>query len=187
MNLLHRRYCRSEKWGALVAGQLLPWVLDGVDLGPSALELGPGPGLTTDHLCHHTSRLTAVEVDARDAAALATRMQATNVAVVQADASALPFADATFSAVVAMTMLHHVASTAAQDRLFAEAFRVLGLSGSFCGCDSRPNLRWRALHILDTMTVLHPGTLSTRLEAAGFRDVLVETTPRRLRFRARRP
>jgi hypothetical protein len=64
---------------------------------------------------------------------------------------------------------------------------VLEPGGTFCGCDSRPNLRWRALHVLDTMTVLDPTTLAARLVAAGFADVVVELNPRRLRFRARRP
>jgi SAM-dependent methyltransferase len=86
-----------------------------------------------------------------------------------------------------MTMLHHLPSTAAQDRLFAEAWRVLEPGGTFCGCDSRPNLRWRLLHVLDTCTVLEPTTLYDRLVRAGFTDVRVDTTPRRTRFQARRP
>lgn len=187
MNLLHRRYCRSPEWGALVEQQLIPWVLGDVRLGSHALELGPGPGLTTDHLRHLADRLSAIEVDARDAAALANRLAGTNVTVVRGDATDLPFADGEFSAVVAMTMLHHVPTPAGQDKLFAESFRVLESGGYFCGCDSRPNLRWWALHILDTATVLPPGTLQARLEKVGFADVVVETTPRRVRFRARRP
>lgn len=186
MNLLHRRYCRSPEWGSLVRHQLVPWVLDGVELGPHALELGPGPGLTTDQLRQRTGHLSAIEVDARDAASLAARLSGTNVTVVRGDAADLPFGDGRFSAVVAMTMLHHVPSPAAQDRLFAESHRVLEPGGYLCGCDSRPNLRWRALHVADTATVLDPLTLPARLSAAGFTDVVVETTPRRLRFRARR-
>ncbi|HEX5495676.1 MAG TPA: class I SAM-dependent methyltransferase [Mycobacteriales bacterium] len=187
MNLLHRRYCRSPEWDSLVRHQLVPWVLDGVELGPHALELGPGPGLTTNQLRHRTGHLSAVEVDRRDAAALAARLADTNVTVVRGDATDLPFADGRFSAVVAMTMLHHVPSSAAQDRLFTETHRVLEPGGYFCGCDSRPNLRWWALHIADTATVLDPRTLPDRLSAVGFTDVAVETTPRRVRFRARRP
>lgn len=187
MNLLHRRYCRSRQWAALVADHLLPWVLGESQLGQHALELGPGPGLTTDQLRHRVDRLTALEVDARDAANLAARLAGTNVTVVRADATHLPFPDGLFSAVVAMTMLHHVASPRAQDRLFGEARRVLEPGGLFCGCDSRPNLRWRALHVLDTMTVLDPATLSARLEAVGFTAVVVKMTPRRVSFRARRP
>lgn len=186
MNLLHRRYCRSQAWRALVADQLVPWVLADVELGPRALELGPGPGLTTDQLAPRTGILTAVEIDAADAVRLAARQPPGGVRVVRADAVDLPFADDRFSAVVCMTMLHHLPSTQAQDRLFAQAHRVLAPGGVFCGCDSRPNLRWRLLHVADTMTVLDPATLAARLEGAGFRDVLVETTPRRMRFRGHR-
>jgi ubiquinone/menaquinone biosynthesis C-methylase UbiE len=187
MNLLHRRYCRSAEWGRLVAEQLVPWVLADLTLGPRALEFGPGPGLTTEHLRRHTQRLTAVEIDARDAAELAERHAADNVAVVRGDAAALPFSDASFTGVVCMTMLHHVPSTGDQDRLFAEALRVLEPGGVLCGCDSRPNLRWRLLHVMDTCTVLDPETVQDRLERVGFTDVRVDTTPRRTRFRARRP
>jgi ubiquinone/menaquinone biosynthesis C-methylase UbiE len=187
MNLLHRRYCRSAEWGRLVEEQLVPWVLDGVDLGERALELGPGPGLTTEQLRRRTPHLTAVEIDARDAVELGARYPDGDVTAVRGDATDLPFADSTFTGVVCMTMLHHVPSTAAQDRLFAEAFRVLEPGGTFCGCDSRPNLRWRLLHVLDTCTVVEPDTVGGRLERAGFTDVRVDTTPRRTRFRARRP
>jgi ubiquinone/menaquinone biosynthesis C-methylase UbiE len=186
MNLLHRRYCRSAKWAAVVKDELLPWMLGDVQLGRHALELGPGPGLTTDLLRHRVTRLSAVEVDARDAALLAARLVGTTVTVVRADATRLPFHDGQFSAVIAMTMLHHLASPHAQDRLFVEACRVLEPGGVFCGCDSRPNLRWRALHVFDTMTVLDPTTLLARLTGAGFEDVMVETRPRRVCFRARR-
>lgn len=187
MNLLHRRYCRSPEWGRLVAEDLVPWVLDDLSLGPRALELGPGPGLTTEHLRRRTDHLIAVEIDARDAAELSARHATDAVTVVQGDATDLPFPDASFSGVVCMTMLHHVSSTGAQDRLFAQALRVLEPGGVFCGCDSRPNLRWRLLHVRDTMTILQPGTLPERLEQAGFVDVAVDVTPRRVRFRARRP
>ena len=43
MNLLHRWYCGSSRWAALVEGSLLPWALEGVELGADLLELGPGP------------------------------------------------------------------------------------------------------------------------------------------------
>jgi 16S rRNA A1518/A1519 N6-dimethyltransferase RsmA/KsgA/DIM1 with predicted DNA glycosylase/AP lyase activity len=54
------------------------------------IEVGPGPGLTTDVLRHGVERLTAVELDIDLAAALRDRMNGTNVEVVQADATALP-------------------------------------------------------------------------------------------------
>ena len=62
MNRLHRWLCGSEWWRTTLQ-QRLPWVLEGVDLGPNVLELGPGPGRTTDVLRQSVNRLTALELD----------------------------------------------------------------------------------------------------------------------------
>jgi hypothetical protein len=48
----------------------------------------------------------------------------------------MPFADATFSAVACLTMLHHLPVSELQDRLFVEVHRVLGPEGVFCGSDN---------------------------------------------------
>jgi hypothetical protein len=42
MNRYHRRRYRSPGWSAFMAGTVLPRALDGIDLGPRVLELGPG-------------------------------------------------------------------------------------------------------------------------------------------------
>jgi ubiquinone/menaquinone biosynthesis C-methylase UbiE len=107
--------------------------------------------------------------------------------VVHGDGAAMPFDDGRFSAVVCFTVLHHVPSPALQDRLFAEAFRVLRPGGVFAGTDSLPNLRFRLLHLFDTMVTVDPATLPARLAAAGFTGVEVAATTRRVRFRARKP
>ena len=44
MNCLHRWLCRSALWRAALENRLIPWALDGVDLGNQVLELGPVPG-----------------------------------------------------------------------------------------------------------------------------------------------
>ena len=104
---------------------MIPWALDGLDPGEDVLELGPGPGLSTDVLRERTARLTVVEIDPRLASSLQERMKSTNVEVVEADAAAMPFPDGSFSAVLSFTMVHHVLSATVQDRLLAEAWRVL--------------------------------------------------------------
>jgi hypothetical protein len=91
VNEAHLALCSSPEWAGLVADELLPWVLDGYDLGDDLLEVGPGPGLTTDVLRRYAARLTAVELDADLAARLAARLTGTNVEVVTADATRLPF------------------------------------------------------------------------------------------------
>jgi ubiquinone/menaquinone biosynthesis C-methylase UbiE len=110
------------------------------------------------------------------------------VRVIQGDGTALPLPDQTFSGVACFTMLHHLPSPELQDRLFAEAFRVLRPGGVFAGSDSLPSLGFRLLHLGDTMVTLPPETLPERLAAAGFVSVEVTAVPgRSVRFRARRP
>ena len=65
MNVIHRRLCRSEGWAQRMHQQVLPWALEGVDLGGDVLEIGPGYGVTTRWLVERTGTLTALEVDRR--------------------------------------------------------------------------------------------------------------------------
>jgi SAM-dependent methyltransferase len=186
MNWFHRQVCRSRRWRRRVKGELLPWALQGVDLGDDVLEIGPGPGVTTELLRAPTRRLTALEVDPAAAAALEKRLDGSGVRVVHGDGAAMPFADGAFSGVVAFTMLHHVPSAALQDRLLAEARRVLRPGGVFAGFDGTGSFLFRLIHLGDTYTPVEPGTFGRRLEAAGFANVAVERGWARFRFRAHR-
>lgn len=184
MNRIHLWLCRSEPWRRAVEGKLLPWSLAEVELGDALLEIGPGPGLTSDVLRQRAARLTCLEIDAALAASLSERMRGTNVTVVEGDATAMPFPAGSFSAVVAFTMLHHVPSAELQDGLLREAHRVLRPGGVFAGSDSTVSLGFRLLHIGDTMVPVDPGGFGARLGAAGFADVRVETGRGAFRFRA---
>ena len=186
MNRMHRWICRSAFWKKLLQNEMLPWALKDVDLGQNLLEVGPGPGLTTDFLRTRSDRMTALEVDPALADLLKRRMSGTNVTVIQGDASVMPFEDATFSAAVAFTMLHHVPSPTLQDRLLSEVYRVLKPGGVFVGTDSvwSPGL-W-LIHIGDTLVPVDPRTFKSRLESAGFTDVQIELERKRFRFSARR-
>jgi SAM-dependent methyltransferase len=187
MNLFHRWLCRSAGWGRAVEERIVPWVLDGVELGADVLEVGPGPGLTTALLRARTEHLTALEVDDALATALAARLLSTNVTVRHGDGAAMPFADASFSAVVCFTMLHHVPSAARQDALLREALRVLRPGGIFAGTDSRDGASMRVIHLFDTLVPVDPTTFDARLGAAGFEDILIEKNAHAFRFHARRP
>ncbi len=187
VNLIHRWYCRSEGWRRGLQGQLMPWALEGIELGDDLLEIGPGPGLSTDWLRTRVARLTAIEIDQALAASLRERMAETNARVELGDATAMPFADGSFSVAVCFTMLHHVPSPALQDRLFVEACRVLRPGGVFAGSDSIPNLRWNLFHLFDTRVPVDPNTLAGRLEAAGFEHIDVRAVRSTSRFRARKP
>jgi SAM-dependent methyltransferase len=186
MNLVHRALCRSGWWSKTLKEQVLPWVLDGVDLGANVLEVGPGPGLTTDLLRTRASRLTCVEIDKALARSLSGRLAGLNVTVLHEDATHMSLPDASFDGAVSFTMLHHVPSAALQDRLLAEVARVLRPGGIFAGIDSLYSRTFGLLHLFDTMVVVDPRTFPHRLEAAGFTSVQVDTNAHAFRFRARR-
>ncbi len=187
MNRLHRWYCQSNHWRHRLGTEILPWSLRGVDLGGEVLELGPGPGLTTDWLRPQCRHITCLELDPNLARTLRQRVADTNLTVRVGDATAMPFCDRTFSVVLSFTMLHHIPSSALQDRLFGETYRVLKPGGIFTGTDSARSMWMQIFHFADTMITLDPGLLPARLEAAGFKDVGVEKRGGRFRFWARRP
>ena len=114
MNRLHRWHCQSNLWRHQVEDKILPWSLGGVDLGDEVLEIGPGPGLTTDWLRSRYRAITCLENDPRLALSLSQRTANSNTNVQHGDATEMPFPDETFSAVVSFTMLHHVPSVALQ-------------------------------------------------------------------------
>ena len=186
MNAYHRWLCQSASWKASLQ-QLLPWTLAGLELGDHLLEVGPGPGLTTDLLRSRVPQMTALEVDPRLADSLKQRMANTNVRVVQGDATNIQIEDKTFSAAVSLTMLHHIPSAELQDKLLSEVYRVLRPRGVFAGLDSTLNMRFRLIHIGDTMVVVDPDTFAARLELVGFTNILIEKSKRRFRFQAIRP
>ena len=186
MNRFHHWLCRSDKWRKTIR-QRVPWVLSSADLGPNVLELGPGPGFSTDLMRRSVERLVAIEVDAELAASLRSRLRGSNVQVVAGDATAMPFRDAQFSGVVSFTMLHHVPSAELQDRLLRQVWRVLRPGGVFVGSDSLQSWVMRVIHIGDTLVPVDPNSFAARLEAAGFRVVEIEENSSAFRFHAQRP
>jgi len=186
MNLLHRWLCRSARWKKTVEDYILPWTLKGVELGSNVLEVGPGPGVTTDLLRGRVAHLTCIEIDRQLADSLARRMAGQNVTVVCGDATKMTLPDASFDGAVSFTMLHHVPSVELQDRLLSEVARVLRPGAPFAGTDSRYSPALRLLHVFDTMVLVDPETFPQRLEAAGFTDVRVDVNQYAFRFRAHR-
>jgi len=187
MNRFHRWFCRSGFWRSAVQESLMPWALGGVDLGDELLEVGPGPGMTTDLLRARVPHVTSIEIDPALASALRRRLAGTNVRVVHGDATKLPFEDGAFSAAVSFTMLHHVPSVSLQDRLLAEVRRVLRPGGVFAGTDSRTSATFRLMHLFDTNVEIDPDGLAARLERAGFTRVSVRKAKSAFSFRASAP
>jgi ubiquinone/menaquinone biosynthesis C-methylase UbiE len=173
MNDQHLELLVSDGWRDMVRDFIIPWALGDTDLGDEVLEVGPGPGMTTDTFRQMVPKLTAVELDDDLAAALADRLTATNVEVVRADATAMPFDDGMFSGAVSFTMLHHVSTGDQQNRLFAEVARVLRPGGVFVASDSVASDELEALHDNDTYNPVDPTTVEQRLVDAGFSSVEV--------------
>jgi SAM-dependent methyltransferase len=187
MNLVHRWLCSSGYWKKVVEAYIVPWTLEGVNLGADLLEIGPGPGVSTDLLRARVSRLTCIEIDRSYADKLRHRAPG-NVRILCEDATKMSLADRSFDAVACFTMLHHVPSAPLQDRLLREVARVLRPGGVFVGSDSLYSRSFRLLHLFDTMVVVDPDTFPARLRGAGFDDVVVDVMkPYAFRFRARRP
>jgi SAM-dependent methyltransferase len=186
MNFMHRRICSSQDWATNVRERSLPWSLTGVELGANLLEIGPGYGATTRVLVDLAPNVTAVEVDARSAKDLQREFDG-KAKILHGDGSRMSLPDQEFSSVVCFTMLHHVPTRPMQDGIFAEAFRVLRPGGVFAGSDSRLSLRFRLLHIGDTMNVVDPDELPARLRTAGFEDVTVTLREGAFRFQAKKP
>jgi ubiquinone/menaquinone biosynthesis C-methylase UbiE len=187
MNPAHLDLCNSEEWAEVIRDQVVPWVLDGVELGDRLLEIGPGPGRTTDVIHRLVDHLTVVELDRSLADALTERFADTNVAVVLGDATALSFPDDEFSAAVSFTMLHHVPSAELQDRVLAELARVVRPGGWIAGEDSRPSDDLRDFHDGDTYVPIDPDTLPGRLAAAGWQNIDVVVNEYATRFRGTAP
>lgn len=187
MNRAHGLLCSSGWWARSVERQLLPWGLTGVDLGEDVLEIGPGFGATTRVLARRPGSLTVVELSERYCRHLRATLDG-DVEIVQADATAMSFRDGRFSGVVCFTMLHHIPSSELQDRILAEAARVLRPGGVFAGTDSLGTGRaFKLLHVGDTLVPVSPDGLPARLQTAGLQEPQVEKGGRTFRFSARKP
>jgi SAM-dependent methyltransferase len=187
MNEGHLRYLSSPEWAEALATDVLPWILDAGDLGDEVLEIGPGPGLTTDLLRSRVRSLTTVEVDADLAGDLAARLAGTNVAVLHADAAQTALSSSSFSTAVCFSALHHMPSAVHQDLVFGEVGRLLRPGGMFLGIDSLDVDAIRQAHADDTFVPVDPEALGARLARAGLRDTRVERAEYQFRFFARKP
>jgi SAM-dependent methyltransferase len=187
VNQFHLEFLSSPGWAQMLETDLLPWVEAAGDLGDDVLEIGPGPGLTTDLLARRVHRLTAVEVDPSLAASLRRRLDGTGVEVICADATESGLQSDRFSAVTCFSVLHHMPSPEYQDRLFAEIGRVLRPGGVFVGQDSLDLDFIRAGHEDDTFVPVDPDEFPGRLSAAGLLDTEMEVADFHFLFLSRKP
>lgn len=186
MNEQHETFCRSPEWATVLQDEIIAPLVSGLELGDQLLELGPGPGASTEWLRHRVDRLVALEVDPEAAALLEAGYDATNVEVVVGDCTRIPFPESSFDSVAAFTMLHHLPSAAAQYATLAEAFRVLRPGGLLVGADSIASPELHDFHVDDTYNPIDPARLLIALQLLGY-DPITVSVGWDLRFTARRP
>jgi SAM-dependent methyltransferase len=187
MNETHLKFLASPEWAQMVETELLPWIEAAGDLGDEVLEIGPGPGITTDVLRKRIDRVTAVEIDPSLGEALQDRLMGTNVNVIVADARQAGLPASHFSAAACFSVLHHMPSRSYQDDLFAEVCRVLRPGGIFVGQDSLDLEPIRLGHADDTFTPVDPEKLGDRLAAVGFGETKTDNLGFHFRFVSHKP
>jgi ubiquinone/menaquinone biosynthesis C-methylase UbiE len=173
MNENHATVCTSPEWAEHIQTDILPAVTRDIDLGQHMLEIGPGPGAATDWLRHNVGKLTAIEIDDAAARLLAGRYAGTNVEIVTGSAASLAYPDASFDSAGCFTMLHHVPTTAMQNKILAEAFRVLRPGGVLVGSDSLASNGLHHFHADDTYNPVDPAALLCRLQTVGFDQITI--------------
>jgi ubiquinone/menaquinone biosynthesis C-methylase UbiE len=173
MNENHAKLCPSPEWAAWLQGEILPVLAAQANLGDEMLEVGPGPGAATSWLKDKVKRLVALETDEQAAAALAAKYAGTNVEVLTGDATAMSLPDESFDSAGSFTMLHHVPTAAAQDRLLAEVLRVLRPGGVLIGSDSLASDGLHHFHEGDVYNPVEPAAFLTRLRTLGFGKVII--------------
>jgi ubiquinone/menaquinone biosynthesis C-methylase UbiE len=184
MNSFENWFCASGWWRYLTERRWLPWLLEGTDLGEHVLEVGAGPGSATAELARRARGVTSLEYSHDFCVRLQTKLDAASV--VQGDASVLPFASQTFNSAIAVLVLHHLCSGDAQDRAFAEIFRVLKPCGVFVALEIQDGWLARVSHFRSTFVPVSTDGLNSRLRAVGFSNVSTNNQRGAIRIRAQR-
>ena len=136
MSRVEKAVCRSVPWRAFTRRVVLPWALQRIPLTGEVLEIGAGSGAMAEEVLATSPAVTLCVTDFDEAmvATAADRLArfGPRVTARQADATALPFADASFDAVLSWIMLHH---TIDWETALSEAVRVLRPDGLLLGYD----------------------------------------------------
>lgn len=139
--------CRSAPWRAVTRRVVLPWALQGFRPEGHVLEIGAGSGAMAQQLLESfpSVSVTATDFDDEMVASIAARLApfGDRAAARQADATALPFEDGTFDAVLGWVMLHH---TVEWEKALDEALRVVRPGGHVVGYDLLSTPPMRSLH-----------------------------------------
>ena len=180
------RVCTSPEWAHYIQAEILPALTRDIDLGEQMLEIGPGPGAATEWLRHKVAKLIALEIDDAAAGMLASRYAGTNVEISTGSAAELDYPEASFDSAGCFTMLHHVPTLALQNKILAEACRVLRPGGVLIGSDSLASNDLHHFHADDIYNPIDPASLLGRLQTVGFGEITVAVDGT-LKFIARKP
>lgn len=163
MSAVEAAVCRSGAWAWFARTKLLPWALRGHELAGAVLEIGVGNGVMARTILQQCpqARVTVTDYNRAMVEAVGTRLTpwGARAAVRMADASALPFPDASFNVVLSLLMLHH---TLTWGQVLAEAGRALRPGGTLIGYDVLDTASARWLHRADRS----PHRLLARTELA---------------------
>ncbi len=147
MSRFEAAWCRSAPWRALARRVVLPWALQGRRPSGHVLEIGAGSGAMAAELLavlpDITMTVTDVDPMMVDAASARLWPFGGRATVQVADATSLPFPDASFDAVVSWIMLNH---TVEWEKALAEAVRVARPGGEVVGYDLLSTAPLRLLH-----------------------------------------
>lgn len=147
MSRFEAAWCRSAPWRALARRVVLPWALQGRRPVGHVLEIGAGSGAMAAELLavlpDITMTVTDVDPMMVDAASARLRPFGGRATVQVADATSLPFPEASFDAVVSWIMLHH---TVEWEKALAEAVRVVRPGREVVGYDLLSTAPLRLLH-----------------------------------------
>lgn len=148
---------------------MIRWATQGTAIDGEVLEIGGGGGSMAEQLARRspTTRLTSTDVDPMMVVAAQERLARYPQATArQADATQLPFDDASFDVVLSFLMLHHVVDWEAA---VAEAARVLKPGGAFVGYDLTASRTGRWLHGIDRSSIrlFRPDEFSATIGRTG--------------------
>jgi ubiquinone/menaquinone biosynthesis C-methylase UbiE/DNA-binding transcriptional ArsR family regulator len=168
---MDRHYSPGRTWEATAWGAL------GLARLGRVLDVAAGDGVTAELLSHRAERVICVDRSAKVVAAGRRRLaRLENVAYVQADMHALPFADASFDQVLAMHVLTY---TSAPALVLAELGRVLKPGGMLVAATLERHAHHDVRTRFDHVTLGYEcAELSRLLRKAGFSVELCKVTSR---------
>lgn len=186
MNANHS-LCATQAWSEHMRDEVITYMAPHVDLGESMLEIGPGPGASTEWLRHDVKRLVPVELESRRRPASfgGTRGRTSRWWLGTPPGPSIQRGPSTRSAASRCFIMWRPPGfrTPSSPR---PALGALRTSGVLVASDSLPSDGLHGFHVDDTCNPIDPGSLIARLQAIGF-DRITIVVADILKFIAHKP